>query len=317
MEFYSTFVSDTTKEYSGNKAWSFTSLPKIRLPGPGWKVAIAHAMLPKMALFPSLQNEDVHLVELWSKTKKPGAVDEYQKGFFKSSDLRDWEKQGLGSNGLDFLENVKHRLEETAHSELSKGYRYTDWHTLEWSKDSQEPELTLNSSVKSNMIYIYKPFAKQLQWLHAATNHDEQVGPNLIHSYPNHLKGASSLDTKTPIKQFPSWLWLSTLSDWRFINLNKSFEQANHLTPRALQVKAKMTHKSVTVVQPLGHVYYAPQGRERCWYKPVIETFYEVASVEWNEVEMNLQELDSNPVKFQPDSQCIIVLHFKNDQDTL
>ena len=97
----------------------------------------------------------------------------------------------------------------------------------------------------------------------------------------------------------------------------KSFEQANQLTPTCLQVQAKLTHESVTVVQPLGHVYYAPLGRERCWYTPVKETFYEVASVEWKEVEMNVQELNSNPVTFQPDSQCIIVLHFKNDQDTL
>ena len=312
MEFYSTFVSDVTNKYKGNKAWRFTGKPNLRLPGPGWKVAISYAVLPKMALFPTLQKADVHLFELWSKTKKQGQSDEYQKGFFKSSDLRDWEKQGLGSHGLDFFNNVKHRLEETAHSELSQGYQYKDWHALKWSKDSQEPELTLKSSVASNLIYIYKPFAEQLQWLHATTNDEEQVGPNLIHSYPQHLKGASSWDTNKPIKQFPSWLWLSMLSDWRF-NLNKSFEQANNLIPRALQVKAKIKQGSVTVVQPLGHVHYAPQGRERCWYKPVIETFYEVPFSQWEEVEMNVQELDSNPVQFQPDGQCLIVLHFKKD----
>ena len=69
----------------------------------------------------------------------------------------------------------------------------------------------------------------------------------------------------------------------------------------------------MTVVQPLGHVHYAPQGRERCWYKPVIETFYEIPFSQWEEVEMNVQELDSKPVQFQPDSQCLIVLHFKKD----
>ena len=313
MEFYSTFVSDSTQKYSGNKAGSFTSFPDIRLAGEGWKVAIAQAMLPRMALFPSLQNENVNLMELWSETKKAGKSDEYQKGFFKSSDLRDWEKQGIASNGLEFFNNVKHRLEETAHSELSQGYRFTDWQSLEWSKESQEPELKLTHSVKSNTIYIYKPFAKALQWMQDTNNHDEQVGPNLIHSYPLHLKGASSLDTNKPIKQFPSWLWLSTLSDWRFINLNQSFQQANQLFPRALQVQAKLTHEKKSVLQPLGHVYYAPLGRERCWYTPVKETFYEVASVEWREVEINLQELNNKPVTFQPDSPCSIVLHFKKD----
>ena len=163
------------------------------------------------------------------------------------------------------------------------------------------------------MIYIYKEFAEALQWLNKTSNDDEQVGSNLVHSYPNHLKGASSLDTKTPIKIFPSWLWLSTLSDWRFINLNKNFEKANNLMSRALQVQAKIKHDSVTFVQSLGHVHYAPQGRERCWFKPVNEIFYEAPFSQWGEVEFTLKELDSTLVKFQPDSQCVIVLHFKKE----
>ena len=313
MEFYSTFVSDVTTKYTQNKAWKFTVKPNLRLPGPGWKVSIAYAILPKMALFPSLQKYPVSLMELRSKTKKQGQPDEEKKGFFNSSDLRNWEKQRLCSNGVEFFNNVKHRIEETAHSQLSQGYQFTDWHTLEWSKDSHEPELTLKNSVKSNMMYIFKPFAEMLQWVHTTTNDDEQVGPNLVHSYPNHLKGASSLDTNTPTQQYPHWLWLSTLSDWRFINLNKSFEQANHLSPRALQVQAKISYDSTAFVQSLGHVHYAPQGRERCWYKPGHEIFYEAPFSQWAEVEFTLKELDSTLVKFQPDSQCVIVLHFKKE----
>ena len=139
--------------------------PNLRLPGPGWKVAIAYAVLLKMALFPSFQKINVNLIDMFSKTKKQGASDEYKKGFFKSSDLRDWERQGLCNNGLDFFNNVKHKLEETAHSQLSEGYQFTDWQTLEWSKDSQEPELIFKHSVATNTCYIYKEFAQALQWL--------------------------------------------------------------------------------------------------------------------------------------------------------
>ena len=133
MEFYSTFVSDVTVKYSGNKAWKFTVKPNLPLPGPGWRVAIAFAILPKMALFPQLQKSNVNLMEFWVKTMKQGASDEYQKGFFKSSDLREWEKQGLCSSGVDFFNNLKHRLEETAHSELSQGYQFPNKHGNHWS----------------------------------------------------------------------------------------------------------------------------------------------------------------------------------------
>ena len=313
MEFYITLRSRFTSKYLSNVPWKFTVKPSIHLPRKGWKVGIAYAVLPPMALFKSLQTANVNLMEVWSKTKKQGQPDEYQKGFFKSSDLEKWENAGLCFNGVDFFNNVKHRLEETAHSELNPGYQFTDWQALEWSKEGTEPELTLKRSVKSNLIYIYKPFAEALKWLNKGTNDVEQVGPNLVHSYPDHLKGASSLDTNTPIKQFPSWLWLSTLSDWRFINLNKSFEQANHLTPRPLQVIAKLKQDGVTVEQPLGHIHYSPKGRESVWFTPTQETFYETPIALWDEVEIHIQELNRVPVSFQFSSECFLILHFKQD----
>ena len=62
------------------------------------------------------------------------------------------------------------------------------------------------------------------------------MGPNLVHSYPNHTKGASSLETGKPTQILGNWLHLSTLSDWHFINLNQSFEDALNLYPRPLEV---------------------------------------------------------------------------------
>ena len=242
MEFYTTLRSKVSGKFIANTPWKFTMKPNIHLPGRGWKVAIAYVVLPQMALFKSLQTANVNLMELWAKTTKPGQPDEYKKGYVKSSDLEQWENAGLCRNGIDFFNNLKHRLEETAHAELSPGYQYPQqtWQALEWSKEGQEPELTLKSSVKSNLIYIYTPFAEELKWINKGTNDVQKAGPNLIHSYPKHLKGASSLDTNTPIKQTGKSLWLSTLSEWRFINLNPSFEHAIHVTPRPLQVMANL-----------------------------------------------------------------------------
>ena len=145
------------------------------------------------------------------------------------------------------------------------------------------------------------------------TNQADSMGPNLVHSYPNYSKGASSLHTGKPNKIFGNWLHLSTLSDWRFINLNQSVEDALNLHPRLLEVTAKVTANSVTVTQSLGHVYYAPQGRQRYSFTPHQETFQEVQDNAWDEIEITLKESDCSLVKFQSDSQCVILLHFTED----
>ena len=103
------------------------------------------------------------------------------------------------------------------------------WHTLAWNKDGVQLELVLTHSHMDNSIYIYKPLAETLHWINTKSNQADSMGPNLVHSYPNHTKGASSLETGKPTQILGNWLHLSTLSDWRFINLNQSFEDALNL----------------------------------------------------------------------------------------
>ena len=103
------------------------------------------------------------------------------------------------------------------------------WHTLAWNKDGVQPEFVLTHSHMDNSIYIYKPLAETLHWINTKSNQADSMGPNLVHSYPNHTKGASSLETGKPTQILGNWLHLSTLSDWRFINLNQSFEDALNL----------------------------------------------------------------------------------------
>ena len=301
-----------TKSYAGNVANHFKVKPQLMLPRQGWKVSIASAILPKMALFKDLQSADVNLMELWAETEKAGQSDVSQKGYISASDLREWEKAGACHEGVDFFNTVKHRIEETAHASLDDGFQFSSarWHALEWNKDGVQPELVLTHSHTDNSIYIYKPLAETLHWINTKSNQADSMGPNLVHSYPNHTKGASSLETGKPAQILGNWLHLSTLYDWRFINLNQSFEQALNLHPRPLEVTAKVTADSVTVTQSLGQVYYAPQGRERYAFSPTRENFYEVQDNQWEEVEIMLKELNGNLVEFQSDSQYVIQLHF-------
>ena len=170
--------------------------------------------------------------------------------------------------------------------------------------------MVITNSTTSNLIRIYKPLATSLRWIKSTTNVDDIMGMNMVHGYANHTKGGTSLNNGKVTDIQGNWLSLSTLSDWRFINLQKSFNEALNLHARPLAVTANVTADSVTVSQPLGQVYYAPQGRERYLFTPPMEEFHQLQTTQWDEVEINLKELDGNPVTFQSDSQCVLRLHF-------
>ena len=265
---YKTLTSDVTSDYSGNVANKFKVKLGLNLPGEGWKVSIVSAVLPKMTLFKTMQGTGVNLMELWAKTEKAGQSDTWQEGYFKSTDLRQWEQAGTCTTAEDFFNSVKHRLAETAHASLDAGFKFSAsrWIKLEWDIKGAQPEMVIDNTTTSNIIRLYKPFAQTLGWINPTTNEDELMGKNMVHSYANHTKGASSLDNGKVTKTNGVWLDLSTLSNWRFINLKQSFNDALNLHACPLTVSAKVTSatasKTVTFDQPMSHVYYAPQGRE-------------------------------------------------------
>ena len=133
---YLTLVSDVTKKYTSNVANQFKVKPQLRLPGEGWKVSVAGAILPKMPLFKELQSANVNLIELWGETEKAGQSDAWQKGYVKATDLREWEKAETCHTGEEFFNTVKHRLEETAHASLDDGFKFSSarWINLAWDK---------------------------------------------------------------------------------------------------------------------------------------------------------------------------------------
>ena len=132
---YLTLMSDVTSDYMSNVANQFKVKPNITLHGEGWKVSIASAILPKMALFKNLQSANVNLIELWAETEKAGQSAVWQKGYVNAGDLREWEKAGACHEGVDFFNTVKHRIKETAHASLDDGFQFssTCWHALLWN----------------------------------------------------------------------------------------------------------------------------------------------------------------------------------------
>ena len=240
---YLTLVSDATIDFDANVANKFKVKPQLRLPGEGWKVSIVSAVLPKMPLFKTMQGTGVNLMELWAKTEKRGQSDVWQNGYVKSADFRAWEKADTCGTAEDFFNSVKHRLAETAHASLDNGFKFSTarWINLAWDTKGAQPELVIANTTDKNIIRLYKPFAQTLGWINPTTNEDELMGKNMVHSYANHTKGASSLSNGKVTQTNGNWLDLSTLSNWRFINLQQSFKDALNLHARPITVTAKVT----------------------------------------------------------------------------
>ena len=314
---YKTAVSDVTSDYAGNTANQFKVKLGLKLPGKGWTVAVHSAIIPKMALFKDLQSEPHDLMQIWFDIK--GTVqqgDRRKKGYVHANDVKALEKEHKCRTGVDFMNEVKSLMDERRHTLIPRGKSVLDahWAKLEWKREASEPELVIQHSDPSTHILINKKFAQRMKWVNKTNNLDYRAGPNLVINYPSYIRDLSELSTKEATKVDANWLYLSAKPDFRLINLNAAFVDALNLHARPLSVTANVKVESTTIPHPLGQVYYAPQGRDRYVFTPPVEEWHPVHVLDWDEVEFTLKELDGTPVGFQPDSQCLLRLHFKQEE---
>ena len=313
---YETLTSDVTSDFSGNVASKFKVKPGLNLPGLRWKVSIHSAVLPKMALFKDVQTKTEPLITLYGKTVKHGGPDKWIKGDFKGSDVKALESSPMSTSVQDFFNCVMQILGKRAHANLDTGYEFSkEWVQLAWDKTRAQPEMILQSSDANNLLYVEKTFSNTMGWTETDGSGKIILGKNMVPDYTTYAEGTSSLGNgKTHEVAFGKWIKLNALSDWRFFNLEQSFKEALNLHARPLIVTAQVKSGSVTVTQPLGRVYYAPQGRERYLYTPPMEEVHHLIKTRWDEVEIKITELDGTQVQFQGDSQCVLRLHFTLDE---
>ena len=115
-----------------------------------------------------------------------------------------------------------------------------------------------------------------------------------------------------PLNQNLELFYLSTLSEWRFINLNRSFNQASQLTPRPLKVTATIQQDGQGVEQDLGVIQFEPEGRTDTLYVPTQEFFYNTSVSEWGEVEFTVKEFSKNlNAPFVTSRDLYLILQFQ------
>ena len=312
---YLTLVSDVTQNYLSNVANQFKVKPGLRLHGEGWKVSIVSAILPKMSLFKDLQSETNDLIQIWFDVDGLNSLEKRKKGHVNANDLKAMEKENKCRTGIEFMNEVKSLLDERRQTQIPAGKKILDpqWVNLEWKREASEPELLIHHSDPGTSVMILKKFSEMMQWVNKTNHLDYRAGPNLVISYPSHIRQTSHLSINEPTKIDSNWLYLSSKADFRLTNLNTTFAEALNLLARPLTVTASVTVNSETVTQSLGQVYYAPEGLQRYVFTPPVEEFYEVQTNHWDEVEITLKELDDQKVNFYSQSQCVIRLHFKKE----
>ena len=312
---YLTLVSDVTQNYLSNVANQFKVKPGLRLHGEGWKVSIVSAILPKMSLFKDLQSETNDLIQIWFDVDGLNSLEKRKKGHGNANDLKTMKKENKCRTGIEFMNEVKSLLDERRQTQIPAGKKILDpqWVNLEWKREASEPELLIHHSDPGTSVMILKKFSEMMQWVNKTNHLDYHAGPNLVISYPSHIRQTSDLSINEPSKIDSNWLYLSSKADFRLTNLNTTFAEALNLLARGLTVTASVTANSETVTQSLGQVYYAPEGLQRYVFTPPVEEFYEVQTNHWDEVEITLKELDDQKVNFYSQSQCVIRLHFKKE----
>ena len=312
---YLTLVNDVTQNYASNVANQFKVRPGLRLHGEGWNVSIVSAILSKMSSFKDLQSETNDLIQIWFDVDGLNPLEKRIKGLVNANDLKAMEKENKCRTGIEFMNEVKSLLDERRQTLVPAGKKILDpqWVNLEWKREASEPELLIHHSDPSTSVMILKKFAEIMRWVNKTNHVDYRAGPNLVISYPSHMRETSDLSINEPTKIDSNWLYLSSKADFRLTNLNPTFAEALNLLARPLTVTASVTTNSETVTQSLGQVYYAPEGLQRYVFTPPVEEFYDVQTNHWDEVEITLKELDDQKVNFYSQSQCVIRLHFKKE----
>ena len=192
---YLTLVSDVTQNYLSNVANQFKVKPGLRLHGEGWKVSIVSAILPKMSLFKDLQSETNDLIQIWFDVDGLNSLEKRKKGHGNANDLKAMEKENKCRTGIEFMNEVKSLLDERRQTQIPAGKKILDpqWVNLEWKREASEPELLIHHSDPGASVMILKKFSEMMQWVNKTNHLDYRAGPNLVISYPSHIRQTSDL----------------------------------------------------------------------------------------------------------------------------
>ena len=163
----------------------------------------------------------------------------------KTTDLQD------ASNGFDFLANVFWWMQQDLNKQLPTGYAYEDGDDDRWrldisAQDNNTTWLLRSYKIDSTKRKPYPYFAmnlilaQQMGWVKETASNVYAVGPNLLMELADGIAGVkpdpstcnnTKLTFTQPIhvvSKIDGLVYLSSVFNWRFVNLNEAFDKAIH-----------------------------------------------------------------------------------------
>ena len=159
----------------------------------------------------------------------------------EKTDLQD------ASNGFEFLSNVFRWMAQDLNKQLPTGYAFEDdknrWRLDISAQDNYTTWLLRSYKIDSTKTKRVPYFAinlilaQQMGWVVETASNVYAVGPNLLMELPDGMTGvkpnpATCLNIvfkfTQPIYVADGMVFLSSVFNWRFVNLNEAFEKAIH-----------------------------------------------------------------------------------------
>ena len=339
-DFYITLPSHSSKaEFPNNTSNSFKiRLPHpIRLEGGGWKVGLVAVSLPDpTSQVPQLMKDPDHAMFRTYWVADNTTIVDGKRVFdasFQSKDLRREDLETLDGKG--FMNTVKaffdkKKIEKVLSSRWkiadADGKNHTTVH-FEWQGDDlvmHNPDVTMEKWTDNSYypaFFVDADLAVDMGWFKLLPNGKYGLGPNLTIEIPDGVI-PTPIDTgigSTPGDEFwrygsGSGLIRMTLTcNWRFINLNTSFNNVLGSTKRSLFIYSHVGGSGVVgnqVTDLLREVNYEREGKGSQYFEPLHIQYIPVRKDTIDIIETQVAETTGDLTQFGP-GNTIVTLHFK------
>ena len=325
-----TLPSFPRPEFEDNTPSNFrVRLPKhLKLEGQGWKVGLASITLPNINILQRLEElgikDNDNLITVRNKcVTSSGNV-------LKTINvkLKDLKERDNFQSGVDFFSAIINTLEGRRLALLAAGERIVDkeYMPFEIKTMGDDFEMIVGKSTNAQTDGVHLSFdarfAKLMKWTYY--DKDDQLtgdfGLHLIPNFDNYIRPAQTeLGNSKLFQVTGNRFQLTMKAKWRFIHLNRIYEDVTMQCKRTVYVYTNMGKSTIVgdqIVDLLREVEYDPlvsyHQYDKIHFEPTNIQYHDVMSTDMDIVEVQITETDNTNIKFAKGVTNLVV-HFKKE----
>lgn len=332
MSFYITLPSFPRPSFEDNTGANF----KVRLPnrltleGSGWKVGLASITIPNMCFLTYMKSNEIEptdkLISVDYKTTKAGHPNKNKQTFVTLGDAESHKHAFL--KGVDYFSLLIGILEERRYQYLDPGYKVDESEFLPFTFKplGEDYELHVGKKENANASVLQFKINSQLAKIMKFVMYKKDGTPSIYldHHVVPYLENDkrpenSGLPSNKLFNYIPSEkvFEFSNKVQWRFINLNRSFDNATKRHKRTLYVYSNVGKSMIVgdqVVSLLREVDYNPRQSQmdHFHFEPQLIQYHDVLSNEMEIIEVQITEVDNTLLNIAG-GVTTLVLHFKKE----